>query len=176
MSEGLIRIQSVTHRLLGLTRETELQKAPTDINVLIEDTARFIEVRCHKKGVILKMDLGPLPLVNIDSNQMSEVLLNVLDNALAACNPGEFIRVKSSENGGLEKGILLEVTDQGCGIPPEHLDKIFDPFFSSKPIGEGSGLGLGIAKRIVEEHGGEIRVESEVGEGTLVSLLIPDLR
>jgi signal transduction histidine kinase len=176
MSEGLERIQSVTHRLLGLARETELRKTPTDINVLIEDTVRFMEVRCHKKGVPLNVKLmSPAPLVNIDPNQFSEALLNVLDNALAACDPGQLIQVSTSGHGGSEEGILIEVVDEGSGIPPEQREMIFDPFFSSKPIGEGTGLGLVITKRIVEEHGGEIRVESRLGEGTRVSLLIPQL-
>ena len=173
MNEGLRRIQSVTDRLLDFTRETCLQKVPTDMNELIRDAVRFVEMEAREKTVPVKLAPASLPQVPVDTTRFSEALLNVIHNALDACENGAEIAVTTFETREPYPGVRVEVADSGSGIPEQHLTQIFDPFFTSKPVGEGTGLGLAISRRIIEEHGGDIAIESEVGRGTKVSLLLP---
>ena len=173
MSEGLQRIENVTQRLLVLTRETPLLKTSTDINTLVRDALDFMEVQSHKKRVKIEMDLKEVPVMQLDANQFSEALLNVLDNALDACTNGGAITVRTYVSGQKEPVVHIDIWDTGEGIAAEHLPRAFDPFFTTKAIGKGSGLGLGIARRVIDEHGGKIVLESEVGKGTRVSFLIP---
>ncbi len=111
--------------------------------------------------------------MQLDANQLSEALLNVLDNALDACTKGGAITVRTSVGGQKDPVVHIDIWDTGEGIAAEHLPKVFDPFFTTKAIGKGSGLGLGIARRVMEEHGGRIVLESQVGKGTRVLFLIP---
>ena len=173
MSEGLQRIENVTQRLLVLTRETPLLKTSTDINTLVRDALDFMEVQSHKKRVKIEMDLKEVPVMQLDANQFSEALLNVLDNALDACTNGGAITVRTYVSGQKDPVVHIDIWDTGEGIAAEHLPRAFDPFFTTKAIGKGSGLGLGIARRVIDEHGGKIVLESEVGKGTRVSFLIP---
>ncbi|MDA2935468.1 ATP-binding protein [Acidobacteria bacterium AH-259-D05] len=173
MSEGLQRIESVTQRLLVLTREAALQKTSTDINTLVRDALDFIEVQSQEKRVKIQMDLKEVPVIEIDANQFNEAFLNVLDNALDACSNGGTITVKTYVSRQKDPVVHIEIGDTGEGIAAEHLPRVFDPFFTTKAIGKGSGLGLGIARRVIEEHGGRIVLESQVGKGTRVSFLIP---
>ena len=105
-----------------------------------------------------------------DPQQLKQVFLNVILNAGQAIEDGGMIRV-CTESG--EGEVVVSISDDGCGIPPEIMDRIFDPFFTTKGVGEGTGLGLGIAYQIVRSHGGEIRVESEPGQGTTFSVRLP---
>ena len=173
MSEGLQRIESITRRLLVLTRRTPLQKVSTDINALIRETLQFIEVRSHKSGVEIQTTLNKVPTVEIDPNQFSEALLSVLNNALDACQGGGAVSVRTFVASSSAEFVCVEISDTGAGISAEHLSRIFHPFFTTKAVGEGTGLGLAITRRIVEEHGGTLSVESEVGNGTSVSFRIP---
>jgi signal transduction histidine kinase len=173
MSEGLQRIENVTQRLLVLTREAPLQKTSNDINTLIRDALDFIEVQSHKKSVNIEMDLKEVPVMQLDANRFSEALLNVFDNALDACTNGGAITVRTYVSGQKDPVVHIEIWDTGEGIAAEHLPRAFDPFFTTKAIGKGTGLGLGIARRVIEEHGGQIVLESEFGKGTRVSFLIP---
>jgi len=173
MSEGLQRIENVTKRLLVLTRETPLLKTSSDINTLVRDALDFIEVRSHKKRVNIELDLKEVPVMQLDANQFSEAFLNVLDNALDACTNGGAITVRTYVSGQKDPVVHIDIWDTGEGIAAEHLPKVFDPFFTTKAIGKGSGLGLGIARRVIEEHGGKIVLESQVGKGTRISFLIP---
>jgi len=97
----------------------------------------------------------------------------VLDNALDACTNGGAITVRTYVGEQKDPVVHIAIWDTGEGIVAEHLPKVFDPFFTTKAIGKGSGLGLGIARRVIEEHGGKIVLESQVGQGTRISFLIP---
>jgi len=173
MSEGLHRIENVTQRLLVLTREAPLRKTSSDINTLVRDALDFIEVQSHKKRVNIEMDLKEVPVMQLDANRFSEALLNVLDNALDACTNGGTITVRTYVSGQKDPVVHIDIWDTGEGIAAEHLPRAFDPFFTTKAIGKGTGLGLGIARRVIEEHGGKIVLDSEVGKGTRISFLIP---
>ncbi|MBI2191136.1 MAG: hypothetical protein HYU36_04050 [Planctomycetes bacterium] len=173
MSEGLTRIDTVTQRLLRLSRDEPLQKTATDLNDLVREAFHFIDVKAGKKSVRVALDLADLPPVRVDPNRLSEAILNVLHNAVDACRPTDAVTVRTRLYGVPAQGIRMEVEDSGEGIPKQHLGQVFDPFFTSKPIGEGTGLGLSITKRVIEEHGGKVTLESEVGNGTLVTFFLP---
>ena len=104
----------------------------------------------------------------MDPEKIRQVLINLLENALDASPPGEEVTLKAQSN---DQNLIIEVSDHGKGIPLENLDRIFIPFFTTKP--KGTGLGLAVSRRIVEEHGGELSVQSTPKESTTFSLKIP---
>ncbi len=174
MDEGLLRIEAVTKRLLHYGRRGVQEKEPTDIDSLVDDSIRFIDPRLDKAGVELVRDLANLPPVELDRDAFGEILINLLDNAIHATRGGGKVMVRSllvEDADG--RWVRLEVADNGVGIAPENLDKVFDPFFTTKEKEEGSGLGLALARRVVEDHGGRIRIDSRLGHGTVVRLELP---
>ncbi len=173
MSEALTRIELVTQRLLTLTREPNMNLRPTDLNRLVRDSMRFINVRSKKKSVPVRIDLGEIPQLNLDRDKINEVLINLVDNAVYACQGQGEVTVSTYLSSPHEERVVLEVADTGFGISSEQIEHIFDPFFTTKAIGEGSGLGLPIARRITEQHDGVIQAESETGSGTTIKLLLP---
>jgi signal transduction histidine kinase len=108
--------------------------------------------------------------LQVDPHQMEQVLLNLCLNALHAVSDGGEIELRASRAG---VHVVIEVADNGCGIPPDVLPHIFEPFFSTRPGVGSSGLGLSVAQRIIQDHGGEIRVATDPPHGTTFTLLIP---
>ncbi len=146
-----------------------LQKEPTDLGLLIRDTAAFFEPQAEAKGIVLVTDIEKDVNVTIDPARMRQVLDNLIVNALRYTPAGGKVRV------GLRVGtntITVSVSDTGQGIAPENLDHIFDRFYKSSDSG-GSGLGLAIAKNLIAAHRGQIRAESQVGKGTTVEFSLP---
>jgi signal transduction histidine kinase len=111
-----------------------------------------------------------LPLVDCYAGQLNQVWMNLLVNAAQAVGDAGEVRVTTAHEGDR---VTVTIGDTGCGIDPDHLDKIFDPFFTTKAVGEGTGLGLSVSYGIVKHHGGAIRVESRVGQGTAFTVSIP---
>jgi signal transduction histidine kinase len=173
MTEGLTRIELVTQRLLTLTREPNMNLKPTDLNRLVRDSMRFINVRSMKKSVPVQTDLNDVPELELDRDKINEVLINLVDNAVYACKGQGEVTVSTYLSSPNQERVVLEVSDTGSGIPADQIEHIFDPFFTTKAIGEGSGLGLPIARRITEQHDGDIRAESKPGSGTSIKLLLP---
>jgi signal transduction histidine kinase len=120
--------------------------------------------------VRIERDFAELPRVSCAPQQIKQVFLNLVLNAGQALDGEGTIRLATRFGGG---DVTASVEDDGPGIPPEIIDRIFDPFFTTKKIGEGTGLGLGIAYQIVRSHGGEIRVESEPGGGARFEVRLP---
>jgi two-component system NtrC family sensor kinase len=172
------RVRKIVKGLLDFSRQTELDREPTDVNRLIRHTMSLIENQALIKGVSLNFEQGEgLPMITLDRNQMQSVLLNIIINALDATDPGGSITVTSGIGVSTSKpgqnGIEILCTDTGCGIPPENLNKLFDPFFTTKDVGHGTGLGLSVSYGIVERHGGTIWVQSKVGKGTTFKVWLP---
>jgi two-component system NtrC family sensor kinase len=172
------RVRKIVKGLLDFSRQTELDREPTDVNRLIRHTMSLIENQALIKGVSLNFEQGEgLPMITLDRNQMQSVLLNIVINALDATDPGGSITVTSGIGVSTSKpgqnGIEILCTDTGCGIPPENLNKLFDPFFTTKDVGHGTGLGLSVSYGIVERHGGTIWVQSKVGKGTTFKVWLP---
>jgi len=120
--------------------------------------------------VNLEADPNPRTLW-ADPNQIRQVLINLLNNAIHATDEDGVITVRLQS---ADTGVALDIIDSGTGIPRENLDRIFEPFFSTKAPGEGTGLGLFVSRDIVEKLGGKLMVKSQLGEGTCFSIHIPN--
>jgi two-component system NtrC family sensor kinase len=178
IAESTVRVKKIVQGLLDFSRQTTLDKEPTDINKLARTTIEQMENQALIRGVNLTFNPGEnLPSITLDRGQFQGVILNIVLNALDATERGGSITVSTgisvsaSDTG--KRGIEISVSDTGCGIPPENLDKIFDPFYTTKEVGQGTGLGLPVSYGIVQRHGGTIRVQSEVGRGSTFIIWIP---
>ncbi|QOV91865.1 PAS domain-containing sensor histidine kinase [Humisphaera borealis] len=170
--EGLRRIQQIVRDLRDFVRLDESDLQAVDLNAGVQSTLNIISGHAKKKQVQLETELVDLPAVTCYPAKVNQVIMNLVGNAIDASK--EHGRVLIRTRGGPDgRSVILEVSDAGCGIPPELKQRIFDPFFTTKPIGQGTGLGLSISYGIVRDHGGEIEVDSEVGNGTTFRVILP---
>jgi two-component system sensor histidine kinase BaeS len=167
-------------RMLSLADagELTLNKRPVDPRALLERTGLAYFVQAEQRGIALRVDAPEnLPSINVDTGRMTQVLNNLVSNALRHTRQGEVVLSASSENNTVQ----LRVSDTGSGIAPEHLPHVFDRFYRADPSrqrsgasdGDSTGLGLAIAKAIVEAHGGTISVTSTVAKGTTMIVALP---
>jgi len=165
----------IVQGMLNFGRQTAPVSRRVDLQELVDQTLDLLERKARATGVRIVRAAGPktLPLVWADPHQLQQVLVNTLLNAIQASPEGGEVRVALRDLGGRS---AVEIVDQGPGIPPEYREQVFDPFFSTKPEGEGSGLGLSVSYGIIKRHGGEIQVESGSGEGTRLRLELPPYR
>jgi two-component system NtrC family sensor kinase len=177
------RCASIIKRLLDFAREKVPVKGFFNLNQVIEDTVRFVERPASLHKIEITMDLASdLPQIWGDADLIKQVILNVLVNAQQAIEGPGTIAVTSRpylaptppkpEEKTLQM-IEVAITDTGCGIPEANMQRIFDPFFTSKEVGKGTGLGLSVSYGIIKAHGGEIKVTSVVGQGTTFRILLP---
>lgn len=170
MREGIRRIDVVTHRLLRLTRSGPLYKHKADPNRLITDVAGMLEETARQAGVAIEAQCADVPRVAMDIDRVSEALMAVVGNAIDACSAGGKVTLRLEHVRDPVPLLAIEVIDDGEGIPQENLGKVLDPFFTTKPIGKGSGLGLAMARQTVEGHDGQVKISSRPGFGTTVRL------
>ena len=170
------RCKDITHNLLSFARKTDGKVKKLQLNALIEEMVRLSGQRAKFGNVAIETDLKvDLPLVEASEIELQQVFLNLINNALDAMEKGGgtlkiTTHVKSEEK---FHGVVVDITDSGPGIPKVNLPKIFDPFFTTKPVGKGTGLGLSICYGIINKMGGEISVDSILGEGTTFHLHFP---
>jgi signal transduction histidine kinase len=154
------------------SRRQEPEKKPVDLNTLVENATELVGHQARLGQVRLERRLEQsLPSVPADGGQLRQVLLALLMNALDATPAGGCITVLTAR--GSPGQVVLSVEDDGVGIPREILDKIWSPFFSTKPFGKSTGLGLAVCHGIVVAHGGSIEVDSEPGRGTRMHVRLP---
>lgn len=166
------RIQGFVQSLLGFARPASGVRPDLDLNRVIRDSVRLCHYDLGKVQVEVEVDLAAElpPIAGIEA-ELQQVFINLFTNAAhAAPGDGAKLRIASARD---EKGVRVTVADNGHGIPPDVLPRIFDTFYSTKAEGKGSGLGLSIVKRIIEQHEGRIVVESVVGKGTTFSIELP---
>ncbi|MGE3818919.1 MAG: ATP-binding protein [Isosphaeraceae bacterium] len=168
--DGLQRIQQIVSHLRLFAHLDEGDVNEADLNEGIESTAAIILGEARKRQVRIEKRLDALPPVTCHAARINQVVLNLMTNAIDACEAGGVVTLSTRREG--EK-VVLEVSDTGRGIDPAVRGKIFDPFFTTKPIGQGTGLGLSISYGIVKDHGGTISVESELGRGSTFSVTLP---
>ena len=179
------RCAAIIRRLLDFAREKTPEKKFADLNQVIEDTARIHRAAGAPFATSRStMDLDPeLPPVWVDADLIKQVIMNMLVNAQHAIEEEGSITVRSrrcpkpkTPGAGRRAVPMVEISiiDTGCGIPEKNLQRIFDPFFTSKEVGKGTGLGLSVSHGIVKAHGGTIEVESTVGEGSTFRIYLPD--
>ncbi len=170
MIQEVERLNRVIRQLLDLSRPMEIEKKPTRLEPLIEHTVLLADVHARKKGIIVRTEFSPeAPAVFADPDRIKQVLLNLCLNAIEAMQAGGNLTLTLGRYN--EKMARLDVSDTGAGVPRGDLENIFDPYYTTKS--SGTGLGLAIVHRIVEAHGGEIRVRSESGRGTTFTMLLP---
>ncbi|MEW6219921.1 MAG: HAMP domain-containing protein [Thermodesulfobacteriota bacterium] len=176
------RVTVIVRSLLSFARESERVKKPVALAEIMTETLSLTEAQIKKDGIALTMEIpGDLPRVNGHFQQIQQVFINVINNARYALNrrfPGTHpdktlaIRAQSLIVDG-QPLVEISFQDQGTGIPAVILDKVVHPFFSTKPAGQGTGLGLTISHGIVTDHGGRLLIDSEEGTFTRVRILFP---
>lgn len=167
--EEVDRLNSVLGDVLDFAKNVDARIKSVNMNDLVRRTITLLEERFGKANILCETELSPdIPTCYYDETQLSQVLINLMKNGAQAMKEGGVILVRTAISGDK---ILLEVTDTGHGIDEKNLRRIFEPFFTTKT--KGTGLGLSLAKRVVEEHGGTIRVQSEVGKGTTFRIILP---
>ncbi len=166
---GLQRVKEIVQNLKSFARLDEAVVKEADINEGLESTLKVVwnelKYRCD---VVRKY--GQLPLLQCFPGQLNQVFMNLLVNAAQAITEHGTITIETSAT---DTDVFVRIRDTGRGIPPENLTRLFTPFFTTKPVGSGTGLGLSISYGIVKKHGGEIRVDSEVGVGTGFEIRLP---
>ena len=172
--EGLERVQNIIQDLKNFSRtDVQLTWQMANINHGIESTLNIVNHEFKYKAELV-LELAPLPDIQCVPSQLNQVFLNLIVNASQAMDESKrgVLSIRSGVSQD-ESHVWVEVQDTGCGIAPENLSKIFDPFYTSKSIGQGTGLGLSVSHGIVQRHGGSIEVHSTIGEGTCFKVSLP---
>jgi two-component system, NtrC family, sensor kinase len=169
-AEGLERVRDIVRNLRDFARLDEADFKEADLNAALQSTIEIARHQLREKDVRLETDFSPLPQVLCHPGKINQVFLNLIVNAIQACDRGGRVTTRSRAESG---GVIVEVLDDGCGISPEHRSRLFEPFFTTKPVGEGTGLGLSVSFGIVRDHGGAIEVESELGRGSTFRVRLP---
>ncbi|MEQ1655653.1 MAG: PAS domain S-box protein [Nitrospira sp.] len=165
------RITRVMNQLLAFARRKPPERGPLVLRDVIENSVEMFQERLAKNRVQVEMQLDEgCPKVQADADQMNQVLINLIMNAVHAMPEGGQLRIGMAQADTMVK---LTVEDTGHGIPPEVIARVFDPFFTTKEFGKGTGLGLTVVKGIIEEHHGSIAAESLEGKGTTFTILLP---
>jgi two-component system, NtrC family, sensor kinase len=167
------RASRIVRNLLDFARESEMESELVDVSRLLEETLQLTSNELKLKKVKVEFHApANLPPIYGDKQNLSQIFLNLILNALDAMPEGGMlgIRIENSRDPGF---VAVELRDSGNGIPQHILPNIFDPFFTTKRRGKGTGLGLSVSLGIVKKHGGDIRVQSQPGQGTTFTVLLP---
>lgn len=167
--DGLQRVADIVRDMQGFARKNNELKNDVDVNRAISSTLKMLNHRL-KYVNSLNLLLSEIPLISTNESKLQQVLLNIIMNAAQAVEDDSEINILTERVGDF---VLIRVKDNGTGISEENLDKIFTPFFTTKTIGEGTGLGLSVTYSLVRELGGDIQVSSEPGRGTEFSISLP---
>jgi len=178
------RAAALTHRLLAFSRRQTLDPKPTGINRLVSGLEELIRRTTGPAVTLEVVTAGGLWTTLVDPNQLENALLNLCINARDAMPHGGRLTIETGnrwldQRTASERDLLpgqyvsLCVSDTGTGMPPEIVSKVFDPFFTTKPLGQGTGLGLSMIYGFARQSGGQVRIYSEVGQGTMVCLYLP---
>jgi hemerythrin-like metal-binding protein/PAS domain S-box-containing protein len=168
--EGATRVKKIIQDLKDFSHQGgEDLWEWTDLHSGIESTLNIVGSELKYKATILK-EFGDLPEVKCLPHQLNQVFMNLLVNAAHAIEQEGTITIRT---GTENEQVWVEITDTGKGIAPEHLNKIFDPFFTTKPVGSGTGLGLSVSYTIIKKHQGNIKLTSQLGQGTTFRIILP---
>ncbi len=180
------RAKGLINQILSFSRQSEQEKQTVQINLIVKEVLKLIRASLPATIEIKGRNLNSDAVVEADPIQIHQVMMNLCSNAHHAMREGggvlevklsdiDIDREKAAQCGGIQEGPYIELTirDSGHGIPTEYMDRIFDPYFTSKEKGEGTGLGLAVVHGIISSHGGAITVESEIGKGTAFHVVFP---
>jgi two-component system NtrC family sensor kinase len=170
--DSVNRCSTITHRLLGFARRMEIAHEVIDLNDVVREVIGFLEKEILYRNIRLELNLKEdLPKIESDKGQLQQVLLNIINNAVDAVEEGGLIEVSTKIKD--KNTVLVSIRDTGRGIPKDKLKTIFEPFYTTKEKGKGTGLGLFISFGIMKKLGGTILVQSEVNKGTTFTVEIP---
>ena len=173
------RARGVVRRLLDFSRPAEDQRIRTDLSELVTQVIPLVSHLARTTGVTINTELSEgLPWIYMDPNQIKQVLLNLIHNGLQSMSLGGELTINThmetrEVSGKTTDCLVFEVIDTGDGIPPENLERIFEPFFSTRPAGKGTGLGLSVSYGIITSHGGWIEVDSDLAKGSRFTVYLP---
>jgi two-component system NtrC family sensor kinase len=171
IQEQIDRVTAIVQSLLDQTRRPALALGPLDPGELLEGLAELVRPSLVGRGIELGLEVAPhLPAVGADRVQLEQALLNLVSNAVDAMPEGGRLSLAARPDGD---GVALVIGDTGAGIPLDDLSRVFEPLYTTKPPGKGTGLGLPILREVVESHGGTVRLESRAGEGTNAVVSLP---
>lgn len=170
VTSGLDRIQTTVRQLLDYAKSTPLTMQSVSIDAIIRNVLNLSDYFITRKGVSIDTDFADnLPVILADANKLEQVFLNLILNALQAMDDGGILTIRTRCEGA---SCIITVSDTGPGILPDVISRIFDPFFSTKDVGAGTGLGLTVSKAIIEQHHGRISVASSE-QGTVFTIKLP---
>jgi PAS domain S-box-containing protein len=168
------RMASLVNNLLQFSRRGHRQISTVDLREEIANSTEFVHYHLRTRKIeVLQEFADPLPTIQADRQQLRQLFLNLLTNATDAMPEGGTLTVRAAVDDSSEAAVSIEFADTGEGIAEDDLEKVWDPFFTTKPEGKGTGLGLAICRRIVEEHHGTISMQSQFGHGTTVRIVFP---
>jgi signal transduction histidine kinase len=170
------RCKTIVRGLLDFARQSRISKTPTNLTALVQEAMTLTSHRAQEAEVKVSSTIQEeLPVMMIDSDQIKQMLINLINNGIDAINGSPVPREVALKVGlnARQTAVQIEVSDTGCGIPLENQSKLFTPFFTTKEMGKGTGLGLAITYGVVKMHSGDISVESEEGKGTTFFVSIP---
>ena len=178
ISDGAERMRTIIQSFLDFARQTEPQRVQLDINQVVLKSVNLVKEQLRLKSIKVKTEISSCPLyVEGEVVPLEQVIVNFLTNARDALEDrgediGKVITIRTKSHEG---SVMVEVEDNGTGIPPEIQEKMFDPFFTTKDPGKGTGLGMSITHKIIEDHQGRIQLKSTQGEGTRITVFLPEI-
>jgi len=165
------RITKIMNQLLSFARRRPIERRPLALTSVVHDILDVVQDRIKKRGITVELALDPkCQKAFADRDQMGQVILNLVINAIQAMPQGGRLTISLKDE---KKCTRLAISDTGCGIPKEHLSKLFTPFYTTKDVGEGTGLGLTVVHGIIQEHEGTVKVESQVDKGSTFIISLP---
>jgi len=163
------RIAEIVKSLKNFARLDEAEFQQSDIHEGIDSTLTLLNRELKEKVTVIR-DYGKIPKIFIYAGELNQVFMNILRNAIQAIENKGTIKIRTFAE---KNSVCIQISDSGKGIPPENINRIFDPGFTTKGVGVGTGLALSICYQIIQKHMGEIRVESQPGKGTTVTIILP---
>jgi two-component system NtrC family sensor kinase len=171
--EAAYRCRDITGKLLSFVRQSDVKTGQHDIHGLLDEIlSGFIERELSVSNIeVVRKYRDDMPLITTDGNQLKQVILNIINNARDAITPPGTITIAT----GFENSeVFIAISDTGVGITPEQMEKIFLPFYTTKEVGQGTGLGLSVSYGIIGNLGGTIDVDSTCGEGSTFTIRLPN--
>jgi signal transduction histidine kinase len=172
ISASVQRCAAITRRLLGFARHMDVSIQDVNLKEIIESVLSFLKNEAQHRAIDIDINVHPdIPVFKSDRGKLQQIFLNLINNAFAALEDGGNLTIEAERTSN--DSLTVSVIDNGCGIPPEDLKLVFEPFFSTKTKKGGTGLGLSITYGLVQEIGGSIDVTSQVDEGTRFNIVLP---
>jgi len=166
----VIYSREIIKKLMEFSRQSSLSKETFDLNQLIENSITFLEARCDKEGITIVRQYAENITIIADPTQIKQVITNLTINAIQAMKNGGELTITTRK---VDKKVIFSIEDSGVGISEKNISKAFVPFFTTKDVGEGTGLGLSVVYGIIQSHNGDIKVNSEPNKGTIFQVSLP---